>query len=59
MREALSFIFGFGVSALLVIAVSLNEPTAMDVYQGKTALKYTYVDSVKVDSVVVFKKEKK
>lgn len=27
----------------------------MDVYQGKTTLQYTIVDSVKVDSVVVWK----
>lgn len=32
-------------------------PSAMDVYQGKTTLKTTYVDSIPVDSVVVFKKE--
>jgi hypothetical protein len=30
-------------------------PSAMDVYQGKTALQYTVVDGVKIDSVVVFK----
>lgn len=30
-------------------------PSAMDVYQGKTALQYTVVDGIKVDSVVVFK----
>lgn len=31
-------------------------PTAMDVYQGKTTLQYTIVDGIKIDSVVVFKK---
>ncbi len=31
------------------------EPTAMDVYQGKTTLKYEVIDNVKVDSVVIFK----
>ena len=30
-------------------------PSAMDVYQGKTALQYTIVDGEKIDSVVVFK----
>ena len=30
-------------------------PTAMDVYQGKTTLEYKVVDSVKVDSIVIFK----
>lgn len=34
----------------------INErPSAMDVYQGKTALQYTIVDGVKKDSMVVFK----
>lgn len=32
-----------------------NKPTALDVYQGKTALKISYVDGVPVDSVVLFK----
>ena len=32
-----------------------KTPSAMDVYRGKTTLKYTIVDGVKVDSVVVFK----
>lgn len=31
-------------------------PTAMDVYKGKTTLQYTIVDGVKIDSIVVFKK---
>lgn len=30
-------------------------PTAMDVYQGKTTLEYTIRDSVKIDSIVIFK----
>ena len=32
-------------------------PTAMDVYQGKTTLKITYIDGVAVDSVVVYKQK--
>ena len=32
-----------------------KEPTAMDVYKGKTTLEITYRDSIPVDSVVVFK----
>lgn len=31
-------------------------PTAMDVYKGKTTLQYTIVDGIKIDSIVVFKK---
>lgn len=31
-----------------------TNPTAMDVYQGKTTLEITYKDSVAIDSTVVF-----
>ena len=41
---------------LFLLALS-STPTAMDVYQNKTTLKYTIVDGVKTDSVVVWKKE--
>lgn len=34
---------------------AMSKPSAMDVYQGKTALQYTTVDGEKIDSVVVFK----
>ena len=33
----------------------LKDPTALDVYRGKTTLEITYRDSVAVDSVVVYK----
>ena len=33
----------------------VKEPTALDVYRGKTTLEITYRDSVAVDSVVVYK----
>lgn len=32
-----------------------DSPKAIDVYRNKTTLKITYIDSVAVDSVVVFK----
>ena len=35
--------------------VEQDYPTAMDVYQGKTTLEYTYKDGVVTDSTVVFK----
>jgi len=35
--------------------ITKPEPTAMDVYQGKTIIEYKVVDDVKVDSVVIFK----
>ena len=31
------------------------EPTALDVYRGKTSLEITYRDSVAIDSTVVYK----
>lgn len=47
-------------TVLLIAAMETSkqdEPTAIDVYRGKTTLKITYVDSVAVDSVVVFKEQ--
>ena len=38
--------------SLIVIS---KEPTAMDVYRGKTTLEITYKDGVAIDSTVVFK----
>lgn len=56
-------VIGFIICVLFVLEVGilsdLNEdpqPTAMDVYQGKTTLEYKVIDSVKVDSIVIFKK---
>ena len=40
----------------LVIAIIYGpRSSAIDVYQGKTTIKYTISNGVKVDSVVVFK----
>lgn len=40
----------------LVIAIIYGpRSSAIDVYQGKTTIKYTIRNGVKVDSVVVFK----
>lgn len=36
-----------------------TQPTAMDVYQGKTTLEITYKDGVAIDSVVVYKGKEK
>ena len=54
--------FGIVLSILIVIEINLlssilktPKPTAMDVYQNKTTLEYTIRDSVKIDSIVVFK----
>ena len=40
---------------LIFESISKGNPTAMDVYQGKTTIEYTIRDGVKTDSVVVFK----
>lgn len=39
--------------------INMNEPTAMDVYQGNTTLEITYRDGVPIDSVAVFKNKEK
>lgn len=33
----------------------MSQPSAMDMYQGKTTLRYTIVDGEKIDSIMVFK----
>lgn len=51
----------FACVGAILLATSRYEtnPSAMDVYQGKTTLEITYKDGVAIDSVVVFKNEKK
>lgn len=50
-------ILGALIFATFLTVLNIQDmPSAMDVYRGKTTLKITYVDSVAVDSVVVFKK---
>lgn len=55
--------FGTLIACLGAILIATNryetDPSAMDVYQGKTTLEITYKDGVAIDSVVVFKNEKK
>ena len=36
--------------------IELRNPTAIDVYRGKTTLEVTYKNGVPIDSAVVFKK---
>lgn len=56
-----SALFGLAVFLTTTVMVCVNacDPSAMDVYQGKTELKYSVVGKEKVDSVVVFKSEYK
>jgi hypothetical protein len=41
--------------AFMVLGCYEKEPTALDVYRGKTTLEITYRDSVAIDSTVVYK----
>lgn len=59
-----SYLFlGMFIGGLLIflinIALTEKEPTAIDVYRGKTTLEITYKDGVAIDSVVVFKDKEK
>ena len=45
------------INCLCLISDLNPQPTAMDVYQGKTTLKYTYVDNIPVDSIVIWKED--
>ena len=61
--NGIDFLFGVVGAYILSGGVMMHqesrEPTAMDVYQGKTTLEITYRDGVPVDSVVVFKDKEK
>ena len=58
-----AFFFGvigaYFLSGGIIIHNESYEPTAMDVYKGKTTLEITYKDGVPIDSVVVFKDKEK
>lgn len=53
------FLFGFlagMISCCLIgLALSADEPTALDVYRNNTTLEITYRDSMPIDTVVVYK----
>ena len=45
------------IGGFSILIDEYNPPiTPMDVYQGKTTLKITYIDNTPVDSIVVLKK---
>lgn len=54
----MGWIMGFSICIFCYLFCETICPlmTAMDVYRGKTTLKYEIVDGVKVDSIVVWKK---
>lgn len=58
---AYSSITCFVVGFILFICCAIDKetnPTAIDVYRGKTTLEVTYKDGVPIDTVVVFKEFK-
>ena len=64
-KDASGWAFFFGtmgayfLSGGVMMRQESYKPTAMDVYKGKTTLEITYKDGIPIDSVVVFKDEKK
>ena len=52
-------IITIGVIAFItavLLTIELRNPTAIDVYRGRTVLEITYRNGVPIDSAVVFKK---
>ena len=45
----------FTLIVFILILIQIQQPTAMNVYQGKTTLEITYKDGIPVDSTVVWK----
>ena len=47
-----------GMLNVMIYNYAIKDPSALDVYKGKTVLKITYEDKVPVDTVVIYKKGK-
>ena len=45
----------FGIISFICVVYIANQPTALNVYEGKTELEITYKGKIPVDSVVVYK----
>ena len=43
------------IGTVIYVDLTNPNPTALDVYRGKTTLEITYRDSVAIDSTVVYK----
>lgn len=52
-----AIMFSAIVTGVIIDYKNKDNPTSLDVYQGKTTLEITYRDSIPVDTVVVFKPE--
>ena len=48
-------VFTLAVVAGTIAVVKSKNPKPIDVYRGNTTLQITYIDSIPIDSVVVFK----
>lgn len=61
MEKGDLFCLGLIIGGILGVIVSFytmsDDPTAMDVYQGKTTLEYVVVDGQVTDSTVIWKKD--
>ena len=54
-KVLLTIIFSCLALVSMLSIINYDEPTALDVYRGKTTLEITYRDSVAIDSTVVYK----
>ena len=50
-----TIVFSCWALASLISLIEYDNPSAIDVYRGKTTLEITYRDSVAIDSTVVYK----
>lgn len=59
MDKFVCFLLGVlvGMLWLMIIVAETNEPSAMDVYQGKTTLEYTVINGIKTDSTVIWNRD--
>lgn len=61
MEDGALFFVGFilgGILGVIIHSCIISvDPTAMDVYQGKTTLKYEVVDGQVMDSIVIWKED--
>lgn len=48
-------IFTCILTLIIILVFNKKDPSAIDVYRGKTTLEITYKDSIPVDSIVVYK----
>lgn len=52
---AISLMYACFCVAVFLMGLGLGYQMSLDVYRGKTTLEITYMDSVAVDSVVIYK----